>query len=43
MTRVVGWVLLMLFTGLATAWLHGMVDRLSSTAAAPYPAGSSSP
>ena len=28
MTRVVGWVLLMLFTGLATAWLHGLVDPL---------------
>jgi hypothetical protein len=28
MTRVVGWALLMLFTGLATAWLHGLVDPL---------------
>jgi len=36
MTRVVGWVLLMLFTGLATAWLHGLVDPL-------LPAGCSSP
>jgi hypothetical protein len=28
MTRVVGWVLLMLFTGLATAWLHSLVAPL---------------
>ena len=28
MTRVVGWALLMLFTGLATAWLCGVVDPL---------------
>ena len=28
MTRVLGWALLMLFTGLATAWLHGLVDPL---------------
>jgi hypothetical protein len=28
MTRVFGWALLMLFTGLATAWLRGVVDPL---------------
>ncbi len=28
MTRVLGWALLMLFTGLATAWLRGLVDPL---------------
>jgi hypothetical protein len=28
MTRVLGWALLMLLTGLATAWLHGLVDPL---------------
>jgi peptidoglycan biosynthesis protein MviN/MurJ (putative lipid II flippase) len=28
MTRVLGWALLMLFTGLATAWLRGVVDPL---------------
>jgi hypothetical protein len=28
MTRVLGWVLLMLFTGLATAWLRGLVGPL---------------
>jgi hypothetical protein len=26
MARVFGWALLMLFTGLATAWLRGVVD-----------------
>jgi hypothetical protein len=30
MTRVLGWALLMLFTGLATAWLRGLVDPLLS-------------
>jgi hypothetical protein len=28
MTRVLGWALLMLLTGLATAWLRGVVDPL---------------
>jgi hypothetical protein len=28
MTRVLGWTLLLLFTGLATAWLRGVVDPL---------------
>jgi hypothetical protein len=28
MTRVLGWALLVLLTGLATAWLRGMVDPL---------------
>ena len=28
MARVFGWSLLMLFTGLATAWLRGVVDPL---------------
>ena len=28
MARVFGWALLMLFTGLATAWLRGVVDPL---------------
>ena len=28
MTRLLGWALLMLFTGLATAWLRGVVDPL---------------
>jgi hypothetical protein len=28
MTRVFGWALLMLLTGLATAWLRGVVDPL---------------
>ena len=28
MARWFGWVLLMLFTGLATAWLRGVVDPL---------------
>jgi hypothetical protein len=28
MLRVFGWALLMLFTGLATAWLRGVVDPL---------------
>jgi hypothetical protein len=28
MTRGLGWTLLMCFTGLATAWLRGLVDPL---------------
>ena len=28
MTRLLGWALLMLFTGLATMWLRGVVDPL---------------
>ena len=28
MTRWLGWMLLMFFTGLATAWLRGLVDPL---------------